>query len=213
MISTADLSAMPDLAAFRRLVRSLAALDAVMSPEWAYRYYSFDPAWGEGDMMASMRNGSGDQWFVLISPAGAAIVGLAHESPSYTPNRPHPGLFVGFPEAFRAHVLDEPAFETSNATFCIWRLADDDQWRSAASAGAELPAHDGSAELLEILEGRPEQYVAFAEDYYERDIELEDVEAIYEHRPISSALLARLNPDADVAEVEAELTTLGFPEA
>lgn len=31
---------MPDLVAFRRLVRSLAALDAVMSPEWTYRYYS-----------------------------------------------------------------------------------------------------------------------------------------------------------------------------
>ncbi len=43
----------------RRCV-SLAVLDAIMSPDWQYRYYSFDAAWGDDAMMASMRNGQGD---------------------------------------------------------------------------------------------------------------------------------------------------------
>ena len=66
MISTRDLSAMPDLAGFRRLARSLAMLDAILSPNWDSRYYSFDSKWAEGEMMASMRNGSGDMWHALL---------------------------------------------------------------------------------------------------------------------------------------------------
>ena len=54
MISTRDLSAMPDLAGFRRLARSVAMLDAILSPEWEFRYYSFNSKWAEGEMMASM---------------------------------------------------------------------------------------------------------------------------------------------------------------
>ena len=41
MISTSDLSRLPSIASFRRLTRALAMLDAVLSPDWEARYYSF----------------------------------------------------------------------------------------------------------------------------------------------------------------------------
>jgi hypothetical protein len=53
MISTRDLSKLPDIASFRRLTRALAMLDAILSPEWQYRYYSFNAHWSAGEMMAS----------------------------------------------------------------------------------------------------------------------------------------------------------------
>jgi hypothetical protein len=37
-------------------------LDAIMSPDWEYRYYFFDSKWGLSEMMASMRNGQGDDF-------------------------------------------------------------------------------------------------------------------------------------------------------
>lgn len=212
MISSHDLTAMPDLVGFRRLARSLAALDAVMSPEWEYRYYAFDSSWAEGEMMASMRNGSGDRWFAIICSAGVAIVGLAHESPSYKPGQPHPGVFAGLPAVFKANLLDEPAFDTSNATFCVWRLRDDDRWHSGATTGHEVSRADGSAELLTIFEGRPEQYRDFAEEYFEREVALPDVTAVYEHRALGQELVARLNEEADATAVEAELREIGYPE-
>ena len=70
MISTRNLTQLPDIPTQRRLTQSLAVLGAILSPEWDLRYYSFSK-WAEGEMMASMRNGSGDDWFLLFGPPGA----------------------------------------------------------------------------------------------------------------------------------------------
>ena len=64
-----DLTLLPDIPSFRRLTRALAMLDAIMSPTWEFRYYSFNSRWWEGEMMASMRNGSGDHRFALLTAA------------------------------------------------------------------------------------------------------------------------------------------------
>ncbi len=42
MISTRDLSQLPDVDPLRRLMQSLAMLDAILSPDWELRYYSFN---------------------------------------------------------------------------------------------------------------------------------------------------------------------------
>src|SRR5262245_13262279 len=100
MISTKDLRELPNIPELRRLTRALATLDAILSPEWQYRYYSFDSAWGKGELMASMRNGSGDHWFAIFCDAGVALHGLAHEAPMYRPDKPWPGIFDGLPAVF-----------------------------------------------------------------------------------------------------------------
>jgi hypothetical protein len=53
---------LPDIPVVRDRSRSLAMLDAILSPEWEYRYYSFNAAWGPAQELASMRNGSGDDY-------------------------------------------------------------------------------------------------------------------------------------------------------
>jgi hypothetical protein len=39
----------------KSLCQSLAMLDAIMSPDWEYRHYSFDSKWDLNEMMASMK--------------------------------------------------------------------------------------------------------------------------------------------------------------
>jgi hypothetical protein len=53
-ISTRDLSGLPDLRTLEKTARSLAMLDAILSPEWVYRYFHFNPNWdpATGDRMA-----------------------------------------------------------------------------------------------------------------------------------------------------------------
>lgn len=201
MINTASLHELPEPAELERLTQALAVLDAIMSPEWWYRYYSFDPAWAPGERMASMRNGSGDHWNMIFSDAGAALVGLGHESSTFEPGNPKPWVFKGFPAAFEKNLRQEPAFETENSTFCIWYLLEEGRWRS----GADEPVDDGSAEFLAILKGDPKAYVKFAEHYYEVELALKDVVHIYKHMPLTPDLVMRMNPDVDLDSLKQEL--------
>jgi hypothetical protein len=212
MVSTRDLSKLPDLAGFKRLTQSLAMLDAILSPEWEHRYYSFNAAWSEAEMMASMRNGCGDHWFALLGPAGVALHGLAHESPLFNEGTPPPWVFAGLPADFHASFLREAAFETQHSTFCIWRRASDAVWQCGTPPAGEN-AEDGSAELLELLAGDPVQYVEFATDYYECEIDAAAVEAIYRHTPLTRDLVLRLNPDADYEALNEDRVEIAYPSA
>ena len=46
---------LPDIPMLRDLCRSMAVLEAILSPEWSSRYHSFDADWSPGEEMASMR--------------------------------------------------------------------------------------------------------------------------------------------------------------
>jgi hypothetical protein len=212
MISTRDLSRLPDIASFRRLTRALAMLDAISSPEWQYRYYSFNSRWADDETMASMRNGAGDHWFALLCPAGVALHGLSHEASVFRPDSPWPGIFESLPGDFRANFLDEPAFDTANSTFCVWRRTSDDRWSRGPVALPPGDDPDGSRELLSILAGDPERYSQFAAEYYGREVVPADVAAVYGHHPLTPALVRRINPDADPGLLADDADEIGYPE-
>lgn len=159
--------------------------------------------------MASMRNGTGDHWFAVICPAGIALVGLAHEAPTFQPGRPRPQIFEGLPSEFHENLLHEPAFETANSTFCLWRRRQDQRWHRGPVEPSD--GEDGSSELLAILKGEPADYVAFANDYYEQVVDTSSVAAIYRHQPLTDALIQTLNPDASLESIRAELEEIGYP--
>jgi len=81
-ISTRELSGLADLKTLEKLTQSIAMLDAILSPEWDYRYFSFNRKWDESrdERMASMRNGSGDKYFLVFSPQGGILKGFDHEA-------------------------------------------------------------------------------------------------------------------------------------
>jgi hypothetical protein len=210
MISSRNLEQLPPPNELRRLLKSLAVLDAILSPEWEYRYYSYNRAWSPESEMGSMRNGSGDHWFALFTVDGAGIVGLAHEAPMFRPGEPLEGMFDGLPVAL-AELRSEPAFDPANCSFCLWSLDADDAWRrgSASMPASEDP--DGSASLLGLLDQDPRSYVAFASDYYDAQLPLASVRAIYDHEPLSARLVSSLNQSVSIGDLESDLGEIGYP--
>lgn len=57
---------LPAIAELRDFCRSLPMLDAILTPDRESRYYSFDATWAEGEEMASMRDGSGDEYSIVF---------------------------------------------------------------------------------------------------------------------------------------------------
>jgi hypothetical protein len=215
MISTHDLTQLPDIDHLKALSQSLAMLDAILCPKWEYRYYSFTAHWSEGEMMASMRNGSGDEYFILFTSAGAIIKGFAHEAPmtpyTFDPPQVWPGVLDTVPSVFAAF-LTEPAFIIEDTTFCIWRTYHDSVWQRGKIDFPTDPDPDGSQELLAILDGNPQTYHTFAKAYYERPTALEAVVHIYNQQPLSEALVTTLNPDIALADVIEDQGEIGYPD-
>jgi len=210
VISTRNLPALADIPTLRQLLQSLATLDAILSPDWESRYYSFNSKWAEAQQMGSMRNGSGDDWFALFIPEGAGIVGLSHEAPMFRAGAPWPGIFQGVP-AELVQLTSEPAFDPQNSTFCIWRRSQDPGWSRGPVEYAPGDDPDGSAELLGILDGDPMSYQQFAVDYYEVELPLTAVEAIYAHRPLTDGLVRQLNPETSLEALVTDLTEIDYP--
>lgn len=209
MISTRNLAPLPDIPTLRRLAQSLAMLDAILSPDWERRYYSFNSAWAEAEMMASMRDGSGDHWFLLFCPGGAVLKGFAHESPlADGPTRA--GVLSEVPAVFRGF-LDEPAFSLEETTFCLWRTPGDVRWRRGAVPDLPGADPDGSAELLFILDGSPRTYRRWAQEYYEVKVSLAAIEHVYRHRPLTPAIVARLNREVSLDDLADDVAEIGYP--
>ena len=64
--------ALPSVDELGRITKSFAMLDLTICPELEGRYYSYDSRWLDTEGMASMRNGCGDDWFILFDESGAS---------------------------------------------------------------------------------------------------------------------------------------------
>ncbi len=193
----------------------MAMLDATLCPEWQYRYYSFNAKWSPQEQMGSMRDGSGDDFFALFNPAGCWLKGFAHEAPMSPYNKIPVSLWPGIINSVSsefAECLKEPAFKIEDTTFCIWRKHSDALWQRGDITFPEGHADpDGSEELLSPLNGQPETYRDWAAGCYERDISLRAVKHVYEHRPLNAAVIADLNPEITLDDLEADLEEIKYP--
>ncbi|WP_433176044.1 hypothetical protein [Actinoallomurus sp. CA-150999] len=218
---------LPDIATVRALSQSFAVLDAILSPE-GYATYAFTSRWGEGEELASMNNGSGDEYSIVFTPAGAFIRGFDHESPMSPFGDDDfgtwPGLIESVPQEFAAQVA-EPAFCQYDltgglflaATVCMWRLNGDPAWHTGDIDFPPAPRTDdpdGSTWMFDLLaDGTPKAYRAYAADYFEVDVDPANVQHVFEHRPLTTDLVRRINSDTDLAALTETLETIGYPHA
>lgn len=118
------------------------------------------------------------------------------------------GLTEGVPEALREHVA-EPAFTINGVpsiTVCGWRETSAPGWSFGEPLDPDLRGEDGGASwLFAELDGQPATYRAFAKEYYEVEIPLAAVAAVFERHPLTPALVGELNPGADFDAVVAEV--------
>ncbi len=211
MISTRSLAALPSETELVRITKGLAALDAILCEDWESRYWSFNAKWSGKSMLASMRNGSGEDMFILFSSVGTVIKGFAHES-AMSPFRPkakneqqrgialYPGLLSGFPGAL-ASFLEEPSFMMEETTFLVWRLSKAKSWSIGDILWPKTKDPDGSEELLTPLAGDASSYVGFADEYYEKKINKTDVAHVLANKPLSAALVQRLKSERSLQEL------------
>jgi hypothetical protein len=210
---------LPEIARVREISQAIAMLDAILSPEdWSSRYFSFDAEWAPGEALASMRNGSGEEYSIVFSGAGACARGFDHESPMspyrVSPLALWPGLTDSVPAVFRS-VVTEPAFSEDSgillATVVFWREAAAPAW-SCGEVALPTPDADGADDLFEILtDARPEAYQEYAQEYYEVDVDLRSVQHCYQLRPLTRSAVAALNPGLELADLEADRKQIGYP--
>jgi hypothetical protein len=217
MISTRDLSLLPDVARLRAAFQSMAMLDAIISPEWEFRYYSFganispDGSISRGEM----RNGSGDDLDAIFGRAGCLIRGFAHEyemSPhAQDPPKVFPGVLDDVPPEFADCLAALHSDWWHDITFCIWRGHSDPGWHHGRIDFPKRPDPDGSGFLLSAYDGRPETYRAWAEEYYHPSkFSLRAVRWVFEHRPLTEEIVRELNPELSLAELAEEIRQIGY---
>lgn len=205
-----DQESFPNIAKMRLRIQSLAMLDAIVCPEWQYRYYSFNTNWGKGEEMGSMRNGSGDDWFVLFGSFGAAIKGLDHET-----SIAGDSVFVSevqkqVPQAFSSF-LNEPAFGMDWVSYCYWRSLEDTSWHKVIHPDPLLSkSDDGAEEYLSVLIEPANFYQDFAKWYFEVEIPLTAIQSIYDHMPLTDELVKLINPEMNVDKVRNFATEIGY---
>ncbi|MFG2127631.1 hypothetical protein ACGFNV_07510 [Streptomyces sp. NPDC048751] len=210
---------LPGIAVLREHCRSLAILDAVLSPEWGDRYHSFNDNWSEGASMASMQNGSGDEYSIVFTAGGAYIRGFDHESPMspYAEDGPWPGVLDEVPAVFRPCV-EEPAFSDEDGmplvTACMWRETGDDGWRTGTIDFPEETSEDpdGAEYLFQLLVDRsPEAFQEWAEDYYEVPVDLEAVRHVFASRPLTERVVSALNSEITLSDLARDIAHSGYP--
>jgi hypothetical protein len=218
MISTRDLRLLPDVARFHAAYQSMAMLDAIIMPEWQFRYYSFSQACSpDGHIsIGEMQNGSGDDLFAIFGTAGCLIRGFAHEyemSPySEDPPRVYPGIVDDLPPDFAdCRTAIHPDF-WEIITFCVWRRHSDSEWHHGRIDFPNIADPDGSEFLLSAFDAQPGTYRTWAERYYQPSkFSLETVASVFSHQPLTEEIVRALNPERSLADLTEEIRQIGYP--
>lgn len=211
---------LPSIETLRQHLKALALVEAIVSPEWHSRYYSYDANWSTGKENAYFKNGSGDFYNIVFADFGALMIGFDHESVmspcrednSYT----HwPGVLDTVPVVYKS-LLTEPSFmandNTLAVTACLWRETDDMEWKTG---NIEFPRDeddaDGSGHLFWICVKRsPESYVKWAESYYGKGVDIEAVRAIFNQQPLTEEMVHSLNPRVTLANLRGDLDDIKY---
>lgn len=191
--SIQNINDLPSIDEVKKISQGLALIDAIMMPEWEYRYFSFNSNWdGDRDeMMASMRDGSGGEYFIHFTGAGVAGKVLCEDS--LTDVSPSLSLV---PDSFSGF-KNEAAFNITNATFFFWR-EENAAWMASPENLKAYP-------LLVFLVNGVAGYHRWAEDYYEKNIDSNVLKEVFTSLAITSDQLAILNPDVTLEDLEEEL--------
>ncbi len=201
---TTLLQQLPSIQQCQQRLRAAAMLDALLMPEWEYRYYSYNANWDTGEEMASMRDGEGVHYFALFTEAGLMIK-------VFEGGMIHPRLELGMsaatqdvPDSMRPF-LSEPAFITDEVTCLLWYEHTGNGWH--AFEGSE----DAGEHWFKLLIHGARYYHEWAEDYYEIELDMALIERVFELEPLTRELVEQLNDELDWAELQEEIDEIKYP--
>ena len=128
MISTKDLSGLPDVERLKKFCKGLAALDVIMvEEEWSFiRHYTYDPAWRKGKEAFFATDGSDQSMIVIFAPEGCVINGVDSERYDWEEKLPRiEDLTAGMPPALQK-LMSSREVKKMKSTFCVW--TEDGKW-------------------------------------------------------------------------------------
>ncbi|MEJ7665116.1 MAG: hypothetical protein WKG07_39150 [Hymenobacter sp.] len=125
--------------------------------DWEYRYYSYNPSWGEDEQLApKCATGRATDLRCANKAEGCVINGYLHEYDQPAKAR----MTRGLPAAFGDFMFGEPVASIST-TFCLW-YTPAHGWQRGVVENED----DGSEELLYIFDNQPATYAEWATEYY-----------------------------------------------
>lgn len=161
-----------------------------------------------------MRDGCGNDYFILFNSAGVIIKGFDHESImspyASNPKKVWAGVLDNVPAEF-SEFLSEPGFMIEDTTFCVWRRYADDSWQIGEVDYPNNENPDSLEDLLFALDGNPMTYKNFAKEYYEMEIPLSSVERIYQHQPLTEELIKTLNENISIEDLREDIEEISYP--
>lgn len=183
----------------KTLLQALATADAILQPEWEYRYFSYDSKWGDGEEVASMRDGEGGHWFVHFQENR---VGYLFISPKEGRLENRFDFNAKIPQEYKAF-LKEPAFNADEATG-IWLLNADGKWLTIGKQRAEH-----LVDLPAVIDWGIGGYQVWAEEYYEKKVDSSAIEKVF-NLEIQKKVVEQLNPDMNLEDLLADLEQIGI---
>ena len=207
MISTKNYNLLPDRRSLESICKAISVLDAIISQEWQYRYYSFNSKWSANERCLQLRNGSGDEMHVLFREDGCAINGFAHEYEQQDKSK----LTNNLPAIFNDFIFGEPV-TSIGTTFCLW-TTELKNWQVGQLESFE----DNSEEMLNIFDGQPQTYINWATKYFEESykesgIPLDTVTKIYSGQPLTKEMvLSIVDKLEDWEQLEKDLIEIDYP--
>ncbi|TDR27846.1 hypothetical protein [Hydromonas duriensis] len=191
-----------------KLSQSLALLDAIICPEWEYRYFSFNSKWSSSEKMASMRDGEGSDYFILWGPSYCAIKAKYSDSSNEYVAKFEPSINVQMPDELIVLFVNELAFSMQDASFIYWYDFTKHFWIKAL---VEKQGEDGSIKLLQWFINSAYTYKEWADDYYEISLDLEICKKIFDHAPLTETEVKAINKDIDFSLLSNEISEIGYP--
>ena len=184
-------------------------MDAIISQEWQYRYYSFNSKWDTNERCLQMQNGSGEEMHILFLEDGCAINGFAHEYEQKDKAK----LTNNLPTIFNDFIFGEPV-KSIGTTFCLW-TTELKNWQVGQLENFE----DNSEEMLNIFDGNPQTYIDWATEYYEEEgvlvesgIPLDTVTKIYNGQTLTKEMVLTIVEELeDWEQLETDLKEIGYP--
>lgn len=240
-LSTKNLGLLPKGKEFQNICKSISALEAIICPEWEYRYFSYDKNWSESEEICEIRNGLGDQLLILFSNTGIVINGFTHGSQMngwkhILINEPSSflkrlfnlkkietklvqemwkGMTEGLPQEFEEFIFGEPV-KSTGTTFCIWQKPFGSNWEMGKVEYPNDEYFDGSTEYLSLLDGSPNTFKKWAEEYYleqfeKSGLDLATVQQIYNQHKITLQMVEKINPELKYFhQLKSDLEEIGY---
>jgi hypothetical protein len=191
--------ALPEPDDLERICKGIAALDAMLSEDWEGRYYSFDACWNKRakHRMASMRNHSGDDWFIVFTPTGTFVKSFWHEYELEDAD----AIYAGLPKALDKQRREGAFMMDDGVTFGGWH--DGKTWTLRGNAKP-------LADELAVLSGDARAYRSYAAAYFEVKVPLVAVEHVLAGKKLDAKTVARVTKEQTLAELASELADIGY---